>query len=67
MEELLFWLALLLKFLKRLFPFLIGVIMAILAFKLIGKPPSPYWIPIFLLVTLAIGLELKILFREIIK
>ena len=67
MEEFLFWLTLILRLLKHLFPFIIGAFAAILAFKLVGKPPVPYLIPVALFITLMIGVQLKILFTEFFK
>jgi hypothetical protein len=65
MEEFLFWVVLIFRALKYLLPFLIGGFAAILAFKLLGRPPFPYLIPLALFIILMIGFELKAIFRDI--
>ena len=67
MEEFLFWITLILRLLKKLFPFILGGLTAIFALKVVGKPPAPYFLPVVIFITLMIGVQIKLLFKEFFK
>ena len=67
MEEFFFWLSLLIKFIKKLFPFIIGAFLGLLAFRMVGKPSGAIGVFCFLFITLMVGIELMKIFRELFK
>ena len=67
MEEFLFWLMVLIRALKYLLPFLVGIFAAIFAYFLIGKPPLVFFIPIALIIILFVISEISILYRQLHK
>jgi hypothetical protein len=67
LEEFLFWLMLLMRALKYLLPFLLGIFAAIFAYFLMGKPPLLFFIPIALIIILFIASETSILYRQLHK
>ncbi len=64
MEEFIFWLVQVFRFLKVIFPFVIASVFAIVVLNSIGVPITGLMLPMVLIVVIFIASDLKNLFKK---
>ncbi len=64
MEEFMFWLVQVFRFLKVILPFVIALIFAIVVLNYVGVSITGLMLPMVLIVVIFIGFELKNLFKN---
>lgn len=64
MEEFMFWLVQVFRFLKVILPFVIALIFAIVVLNYVGVRITGLMLPMVLIVVIFIGFELKNLFKN---
>jgi hypothetical protein len=64
MEEFMFWLVQVFRFLKVILPFLIALIFALVVLNYVGVSITGLMLPMVLIVVIFIGFELKNIFKN---